>query len=82
MEKDDQMISHNLGIVDRSAFSREIERVRSGQDAHVVAISRELVVEAWLRTLRQQGILRNGLLPSRPVPGDLGKQIMPANLFR
>jgi asparagine synthase (glutamine-hydrolysing) len=82
MEKDDQMMSHNLGIVDRNAFSREIERVRSGQDGHVVAISRALVVEAWLRTIRQQGILNNGPLPSSPVPGDPGEQIVPANSFR
>ncbi|HEY2119266.1 MAG TPA: hypothetical protein VGH37_08800 [Candidatus Acidoferrum sp.] len=35
------------------------------------------VVEAWLRTLRQQGIFEERAVAFSPVPGDPGKQIVP-----
>lgn len=59
--RNDQMMSCALGIVDARAFSEELKRAHRGQDVHIVAMMRMLVVESWLRGVQSHGILKLGL---------------------
>jgi asparagine synthase (glutamine-hydrolysing) len=59
IDRKDDMVSHTLGILDADAFSREVERARRGEQVHLVAMSRMLGVESWLRAVRDQEILRS-----------------------
>jgi asparagine synthase (glutamine-hydrolysing) len=56
-DKKEEMASRTLGILDADAFSREVERARRGEPVHLVAMTRMLGVESWLRAVRDQGIL-------------------------
>jgi len=56
--KNDQMLSHALGIVDSNAFYEEVQRARHGREIHVTATLRALLVESWLRTIQNTGILK------------------------
>jgi len=53
-----QLISHALGFVNANAFSEEVERARCGRDVNLVAMLRALLLESWLRNMRNQGILK------------------------
>jgi len=51
IETSKQMAIISLGIIDATAFSRAMQRSRSGQEATIVAMMRTLQIEHWLRGL-------------------------------
>jgi asparagine synthase (glutamine-hydrolysing) len=58
LQKLDPMVSASLGIVDRAAFGRELERARVGLETLPVALWRTIGMEAWLRNLNARGLLK------------------------
>lgn len=60
IEKGEQMVSHAREILDANLFSKEVEQARCGRDVHIVAITRTLGIESWLRNMRSRGILKSG----------------------
>lgn len=58
LPKLDAMITASLGIVDRAAFRRELEKARVGLETLPVALWRTIGMEAWLRNLDARGLLK------------------------
>jgi asparagine synthase (glutamine-hydrolysing) len=58
LPKLDPMITASLGIVDRAAFRRELEKARVGLETLPVALWRTIGMEAWLRNLDARGLLK------------------------
>jgi asparagine synthase (glutamine-hydrolysing) len=49
------MVCASLAIIDQAAFTRAVEKSRSGQATHVVALLRTLALERWLRRIKDSG---------------------------
>jgi hypothetical protein len=54
-----EITSETLGILDASAFSREVDEAGRGREVHIVRMSRMLEIESWLRAMCGQGTLEN-----------------------
>jgi asparagine synthase (glutamine-hydrolysing) len=50
-----EITSEILGILDASAFSREVDEAGRGREVHIVRMSRMLAIESWLRAVCGQG---------------------------
>jgi asparagine synthase (glutamine-hydrolysing) len=59
LETLDPMILASLGIVDRAAFGRELEKARVGLEILPIALLRTIGMEAWLRNLGAAGLLKS-----------------------
>jgi hypothetical protein len=44
-----QMLSSDLGIIDKNRFQQHLKRAAEGQEQRVVPLQRTLLLEAWLR---------------------------------
>jgi asparagine synthase (glutamine-hydrolysing) len=53
-----EITSETFGILDASAFSREVDEAGRGRQVHIVRMSRMLEIESWLRALCAQGTLQ------------------------
>jgi len=49
MRDTSQMVSSDLGIVDKQKFQQHLKQIAEGQSVPVVPLLRTLLVEAWLR---------------------------------
>jgi asparagine synthase (glutamine-hydrolysing) len=54
-----EITSETLGILDASAFSREVDEAGRGREVHIVRMSRMLEIESWLRAMCGQGTLES-----------------------
>jgi asparagine synthase (glutamine-hydrolysing) len=54
-----EITSEILGILDASAFSREVDEAGRGREVHIVRMSRMLEIESWLRARCGQGTLES-----------------------
>ena len=59
------MLCSSLGIVDSEKISEALEKIRRGEEAPTVTLSRTLCLEGWLTDLRTLGIMNldTGLTP-------------------
>jgi hypothetical protein len=54
----DRVLADCLGIIDAHIFSKEVERACRGREVHIVAMSRTIAIESWLRSLFRLGFLK------------------------
>jgi hypothetical protein len=66
LEMSQNMMSSLVRVVEPNAFRLAIQRVRKGEEIHIVAMLRTLEIEAWLRHLNQLALLH------LPQSGDSG----------
>jgi asparagine synthase (glutamine-hydrolysing) len=59
IEESREITSETLGILDASAFSREVDQAGRGREVHIVRMSRMLEIESWLRAICGQGTLKS-----------------------
>lgn len=62
------MLAESVGIVDSRAFREALQWARNGHAVPTVTVMRTVSVELWLRHLRDQGVLENGMLGCLQVP--------------
>jgi asparagine synthase (glutamine-hydrolysing) len=53
----DPMLTGSLGIINPSAFHRELQKARAGRETFPIALLRTIGIEAWLRNLAAGGLL-------------------------
>jgi asparagine synthase (glutamine-hydrolysing) len=54
-----EITSEALGILDASAFSKEVDEAGRGREVQIVRMSRMLEIESWLRAIRGQATLKS-----------------------
>jgi asparagine synthase (glutamine-hydrolysing) len=59
----DPMIATSLGIVDPTAFRRELDKARVGRGTLPIPLVRTIGIESWLRNLAAGGLLKNQAVP-------------------
>ncbi len=64
----DPMIAASLGIVDPTAFRRELDKARVGRGTLPIPLLRTIGIDMWLRNLAAGGLLKNQAVP-RGEPG-------------
>jgi asparagine synthase (glutamine-hydrolysing) len=52
-----QMATNLLGVIDIDAFYKDLQKMRSGQEAHIVPLLRALGFERWLHRATNQNII-------------------------
>ncbi len=72
LRETNQMLSSDLGIVDRNKFQQSLTRAAGGEAMPVVPLLRTLLIEAWLRHIfRWTGGCELSFLPSESLQSPL-----------